>query len=213
MYGCETWTVKKAKCQKIDAFQLWFGEDSWESLGLQGDPLQIQPVHPEGDQSWVFNGRTDAEAETLTLWPPYGAGRDWGQEEKGMTEDETVGWHHRLDGHEFEQTPGVGDGQGGLACWDSWGHKESDTTERLDWTDGCCSSATKSGLILCDPMDCSPPGSSVHGVSQARTLERAAVSFSRGPSRPGKDPGLLLGRRILYCWATRAAPVSMISSV
>ena len=112
-----------------------------------GNPLhckEIQPVHPKGDQSWVFSGRTDAEAETLILWPPHmkgwligkdpDAGRDWGQEEKGMTEDEMAGWHHRLDGHEFEYTPGVGDGQGGLACCNSWGHKESDTTEQLNWT-------------------------------------------------------------------------------
>ena len=106
---------------------------------------EIQPVHPKGDQSWVFIGRTDAEAETPMLWPPDGkswliwkdpdAGRDWGQEEKGTTEDEMVGWHHRLNGHEFGWTPGVGDGQGGLACCDSWGRKESDTTERLNWTE------------------------------------------------------------------------------
>ena len=88
-------------------------------------------------------GRNDAKAETPVLWPPYAkswligkdsdAGRDWGQEEKGTTEDEMAGCHHRPDGHEFEWTPGVGDGQGGLACFDSWGRKESDTTERLKW--------------------------------------------------------------------------------
>ena len=99
----------------------------------------------KGDQSWVFIGRTDADAETPILRPPHAkrwligkdpdAGRDWGQEEKGMTEDEMAGWHHRLDARESEWTPGVGDGQGGLACYDSWGHKESDTTERLHWTD------------------------------------------------------------------------------
>ena len=109
------------------------------------DCKEIQPVHSEGDQSWVFFGRTYAKAETLVLWPPHAkswltgknsdAGRDWGQEEKGMTEDEMAGWHYRLDGREFEWTPGVGDGQGGLACCDSWGRKESDTTERLDWTE------------------------------------------------------------------------------
>ena len=100
-------------------------------------------IHPKGDQSWVFTGRTDAEAETPVLWPPHAkswlfgkdndAGRDWGQEEKGTTEDEMTGWHHWLDGHESAQTPGVCDGQGGLACCDSWGRKESDTTERLNW--------------------------------------------------------------------------------
>ena len=105
--------------------------------------LQFQPVHPKGDQSWVFIGRIDAEAETPIFWPPCAkswligkdpdAGRDWGQEEKGTTEDEMAGWHHRLDGHEFEQTPGVCDGQGSLVCCDSWGRKESDTTEWLNW--------------------------------------------------------------------------------
>ena len=105
-----------------------------------------QSVHPKGDQSWVFIGRTDAVAETPILWPPDakswltgkdpGAGRDWGQEKEGMTEDEMAGWHHRLDGHEFESTPGDGDGQGGLAYCNSWGRKESETTERLNWTEG-----------------------------------------------------------------------------
>ena len=106
------------------------------------DCKEIQPVLSKGDQSWVFIGRTDAEAETPVLWPPHAksrligrdpdAGRDWGQEEKGTSEDEMVGWHHPLIGHEFVWTPGVGDGQGDLACCDSWGHKESDTTERLN---------------------------------------------------------------------------------
>ena len=109
------------------------------------DCKEIQPVHSKADQSWVFSGGTDAEAETPILWPPHAkswlsgkdsdAGRDWGQEEKGTTEDEMAGWHHWLDGCESEWTPGVGDGQGGLACCDSWGHKESDTTERLIWSD------------------------------------------------------------------------------
>ena len=101
----------------------------------------------KGEQSWVFIGRTDAEAETPILWPPHAkswligkdsdAGRDWGQEEKGTTEDEMAGWHHRLDGHEFEWTPGVGDGQGGLACCNSWGRKESDMTwaTEMNWTE------------------------------------------------------------------------------
>ena len=109
------------------------------------DCKEIQPVHPKGDQSLVFIGRTDVEAETPIFWPPDvkswliwkapDAGRDWGQEEKGMTEDEMVGWHHQLNGHEFEQVLGVGDGQRGLACCSPWGHKESDTTERLNWTE------------------------------------------------------------------------------
>ena len=105
----------------------------------------IQPVHSKGDQLWVFFGRNDAKDETPILWPPHAkswligkdsdAGRDWGQEEKGTAEDEMAGWHHRLDGYGFGWTPGVGDGQGGLACYSSWGHKESDTTERLNWTE------------------------------------------------------------------------------
>ena len=105
---------------------------------------EIQPVNPKGNQSWIFIGSTDAEAETPILWPSDAknwligkdpdAGKDWRWEEKEMTEGEmVVGWHHRLDGYEFEWTPGAGDGQGGLAC-DSWGRKESDTTERLNWT-------------------------------------------------------------------------------
>jgi len=107
------------------------------------DCNDIQPVHPKGNQSWVFIGlilklklqyfghlmrRAETLEKTLML------GKIWGQEEKGMTEDEMAGWYHRLDGHGFGWTPGVGDGQGGLACYDSWGHKELDMTERLNWT-------------------------------------------------------------------------------
>ena len=109
------------------------------------DCKEIQPVHSEGDQPWDFFGRNDAKAETPELWPPLAkrwlirkdsdAGRDQGQEEKGTTEDEMAGWHHQLDGGESEWTPGVGYGQGGLACWDSWSRKESETTEQLNWTE------------------------------------------------------------------------------
>ena len=109
------------------------------------DWKEIQLVHSKGDQSWVFIGKTDAKAETPVLCPPHAkswfigkdpdAGRDWGQEEKRITEDGMAGWHHRLDGHEFGWTPRVGDGQGGLACCSSWGRKESDMTERLNWTE------------------------------------------------------------------------------
>ena len=107
------------------------------------DCKEIQPVHSEGHQPWDFFGRNDAKAETPVLWPPHAkswligkdsdAGRDWGQEEKGTTEDEMAGWHHWLDECEPEWTPGVGDGQGGLACCDSCGHKESD--QLSDWTE------------------------------------------------------------------------------
>ena len=109
------------------------------------DCKEIQPVHSKGDQSWVFIGRTDVEAETPILWPPDAKnwliwkdpddGGDWGQEEKGTIEDEMVGWHHWHNGHGFGWTLGIGDGQGGLACCGSWGRKESDMTEQLNWTD------------------------------------------------------------------------------
>ena len=109
------------------------------------DCKEIQPVHPKGDQSWVFLGRTDAKAETAILWPPDvknwltgkdpDAGKGWRQEEKGMTEDEVVGWHQHLDGHVLQHTLGVGDGQRSLACYSPWGHKQSDMTERLYWSE------------------------------------------------------------------------------
>ena len=112
------------------------GEDSWESLGQQ----EIKPVHPKGNQPWMSIGKTDAEAEAPILWPPDvknwliwkdpDAGKDWGQEKAG-TEDEMVGWHHWLNGHEFEQAPGDGEGQWGLTCCCPWGHKESDTADGL----------------------------------------------------------------------------------
>ena len=129
--------VRVGLWRKMMLWNCGVGEDSWEFLGLQ-------PVHPKGDQSWVFTGRTDAgwklqyfghlmrRVESLEKTLMLGG---LGQEEKGTTEDEMAGWHHWLDGHEFEWTPGVGDGQGGLACCDSWGFKESDTTERLYWTE------------------------------------------------------------------------------
>ena len=109
------------------------------------DCKEIQPIHPKGNQSWIFIGRTDAEAETPILWPPDvkswllgndpDVGKDWRQEKKVTAEDEMVGWHHWLDGHDFEQTLGVGDGQGSLVCCSPWGCKESDTTEQLNWED------------------------------------------------------------------------------
>ena len=113
------------------------------------DSKEIQPVHPKGNQSWVFTGRTDAEAEAPNLWPPNvkswltrkdpDAGKDWRQEEKEMTEDEMGGWHHQLNGREFEQALGDGEGQGSLECCSPWSHKESDTTERLNWSEGLSS--------------------------------------------------------------------------
>ena len=120
------------------------------------DCQEIKPVNPKENQSWIFTGRTDAEAETPILWPPdmknwligkdSDAGKDWRQKEKGMTEDEMVGWHHQLDGLEFEQAPGVGDGQGSLVCCSPWGCKGLDTAEWLNWEYGSIA------LLLCFEM-------------------------------------------------------------
>ena len=142
-YGFSSGHVRR---WKLDCEESW-APKNWcfwtvvleKTLESPLDCKEIQPLHSKGDQPWVFFGRTDAKAETPILWPPHvkswligkdsDAGRDWGQEEKKTTEDEMAGWHHWLDGREFEWTPGVGDGQWGLACCDSWGHKESDMTE------------------------------------------------------------------------------------
>ena len=143
MYGCESWTVKKAECWRIDAFELW----CWRRLlRVPWTARRSNQSILKENQSWVFFGRTDAKAEAPVLWPPHAkswligkdfdAGRDWGQKEKGRTEDEMAWWHHQLDGHEFGWSPGVGDRQGGLACCNSWGCKELDTTvTELNWTD------------------------------------------------------------------------------
>jgi len=129
---------EKPTATNYDAFELW----CWRRLlRVPWNARQIQPVHPKGNQSWMFTGRTDAEPETPILWPPdtkswlIGKDSDGGKDrrqEKGMTEDETVGWHHRLNGHKFEQVLGFGDGQGGLACCSPWGRKEVDTNEWLN---------------------------------------------------------------------------------
>ena len=141
MYGYESWTIKKAEHWKIDAWTVVLEKTLESSL----DCKEIKPVNRKGNQTWIFIGRTDAEAETAILWPPNtknwligkysDAGKDWRQEEKGTTKDEMVGWHHWLDGHEFEQALWVGDGQGSLACCSPWSHKELDTTEWLNWTE------------------------------------------------------------------------------
>ena len=119
---------------------------------------EIQPVHSKGNHSWVFIGMNDAKAETPVLWSPrvkswligniFDAGREWGQEEKGTTEDEMAGWHHRLDGGYSEWTPGVGDGQGGLVCCNSWDHKESDMTEQLNWFSNYWTVTTKKEPVM-----------------------------------------------------------------
>ena len=142
IYGCESWTVKTAEHRRIDAFEVW----CWRRLlrvpwtarrsnlsilkeispgcFLEGPMLKLKLQH-FSHLMWRVG----------SLVKPLMLGEIWGQEEKGTTEDEMAGWHHWLDGHESEWTPGDGDGQGGLACWDSWGRKESDTTERLNWTE------------------------------------------------------------------------------
>ena len=139
MYGCESWTIKKVESQRIDAFELW----CWRRLlRVCWTPRRLnQSILKETSPEYSLEGlmlklklqyfghrmrRSDSLEDS-------DAGKDWRQEEKGMTEDEMVGWHHQLNGHEFEQAPGVSHGQGGPACCNSWGRKESDTTERLNW--------------------------------------------------------------------------------
>ena len=153
MYGCENWTIKKSECWRMCSWTVVL-EKTLES------PLDWK-VNPKGNQNWIFIGRTDAEAEAAILRPPdekswlirkdSGAGKDWGQEEKGTTEYEMIGWHHQLSGHEFKQAPGDGEGLGSLVFWSSWVCKESDTIRWLNsnkftcwWTlslpspFGCC---------------------------------------------------------------------------
>ena len=151
------------------------------------DCKEVQPVHPKGDQSSIFIGRTDAEAEAPILWPPDGksrlirkdldAGKGWGQEENGLREDEMVGWHQQLNGHEFEQARGDGEGRGSLVC--------------------CSLCAVlflvaQSCLTLCNPLGCSPPGSSVHGDSPGRNTGVGCYSLLQiiFPTK-GLNPGLL----------------------
>ena len=208
MYRCESWPIKKAECWKTDAFEPW----CCRTLESPLDCKEIQPVHPK-DQFWIFIGRTDAEAETPVLWPPdaknwligrdSGVGKDWRQEEKGMTEDEMVGWHHWLNGHEYKQAPGIGDGEGSLACCSPWGHKESVTTERLDWTELSLSllqeifstQGSNPGLLHCRCILYQ-----LNHKGSPRILERLAYPFSGGWIFPTQElnPGLLHCRQILY---------------
>ena len=141
MYGCESWTIKKAERSRIDAFELWY----WRRL------LRVRWTARRSNQS-ILKISPGCSLEGLMLklklqffvhlmwrseliWKDSDAGKDWGQEEKGTTDDEMLGWHHRLNGHEFRYSPGVGDGQGGLVCCSPWGCKVSDMTKRLNWTD------------------------------------------------------------------------------
>ena len=140
MYGCESWTIKKAERQTIDAFELWCWRRVLRVLWTarrsnQSILKEISPGCSWKDWCWSWNSNTwppDVKSRLIAKDPD--AGKDWGQEEKGTTEDEIVGWHTWLDGHGFGWTSGVGDGQGGLVCCSLWGHKELDRAEQLNWT-------------------------------------------------------------------------------
>ena len=148
-YGWESWTIYRMWMPKKWCFQIAMLE---KTLEVTLDIKEIKPVSPRGKQPWIFIGKTDAEAEVPILWPTNArsqligqdldAGKDWGQEEKGATEDEMAGWHHRLDGHEFEPTSGDSEGQGSLLCCSPWGCKESDTIYQLSNNNGQCYNVT-----------------------------------------------------------------------
>ena len=155
LYGCESWTVKKAEHRRIDAFELWCWRRLWRVpwTARRSNQSILKEINPgislEGMMLKLklqyfghLMQRVDSLEKTLML------GGIGGQEEKGTTEDEMAGWHHQLNGCEFEWTPGDGDGQGGLECCDSWGHKESDTTERLNWTELNSHSGKEFGTVL-----------------------------------------------------------------
>ena len=201
----EGWVLKNG-CFQIVALK--------KTLESPLDSKEIKPVNPKGNQPWIFIGRTAAEAPIL--WPPdaksrltgknLDAGKNWEQEEKGETEDEMVGWHHWLNGHESEQILGDSERHRHLVCCSpvakSWTWLSSWTTAMSMWK------ALVSQLCptLCDPMDCSPPGSSVHGILQARILEWVAISFSRGSSQPRDWTQLShTAGRLFTHWATREA--------
>ena len=141
MYGCESWTIKKAESRRIDAFELW----SWRRLlrvlwtARRSNQSILKEISPgcslEGLMLKLKLQYLATYAESWLIWKDPDAGKDWGQEKKGMTENEMVRWHHQQNGHGFGWTPGVGDRQGGLVCCASWGCKELDTTELLNWTE------------------------------------------------------------------------------
>ena len=153
MYGCESWTVKKAEHWRIDAFELWCWRRllriSWTARrSIQFILKEISPEYSlEGLMLKLKLQYFGHLMRRVDSFEKTDAGKDWRQEENGTTEDEMAGWHHWLDGHEFAWTPGVGDGQGGLVCYNSWGHKESDTTGRLNWTE----------LMVISPSVSTPP--------------------------------------------------------
>ena len=180
---------------------------SREILESPLDCKEIKPVNPKGNQSWIFVRRADAEAEVPIPWPPDAknrlfrkdpdAGKDWRQEEKEMTEDEMVGWHHQLNRYEFEQALGVGDRQGSLVCCSPWGHRESDMTEWLNklYNNKMLQRIHTRGIVCC-VLSCSVMSNYVAhqaplsmGILQARILEWVAMSSSRGSSWP-RSPAL-----------------------
>ena len=205
---------------KIWCFRTVVLEKTLESIL---DCKEIQPVNPKGNQPWIFIGKTDAEVETPILWPPDvknwligkdpDTGNDWKQEEKGTTEDEMVGWHHWRYGHEFEQAPGVGDGQGSLACCSSWDHKKLDMAEQLNLIKlkALVVVVVVYWLIhvwLLRPQDCSLPGSSVHGILQARILQSIDIPISRGSSWPRNQIQISSpANKILYQLSYKGSPL------
>ena len=148
MYWCQSWTIKKTECQRIDAFELWCWRRLLRALWIvrRSNQYILKEINPECSlEGLMLKLKTPIlwlpDVKNLLIWKDPDAGKDWRQEEKGTTEDEMVGWHHWLNGHEFPQAPGAGDGQGGLACCSPWGRKELDMTEWLNWT--------KTHSILC----------------------------------------------------------------
>ena len=142
MYGCESWTIEKVECWRIDAFELWCWKKTLESpwTARRSNQSILKEISPEYSLEGLMLKLKlryfwPSDAKNWLIGKDPDAGKDWRQEEKGRTEDEMVGCYHWLDGHEFEQVPRVGDGQGSLACCSPWGCKESDTTEWLNWTD------------------------------------------------------------------------------
>ena len=174
------------------------------------DSKEIKPVHPKRNQPWIFIGRTDAEAEAPILWPPDvkswligkdpDAEKDWRQEEKGMTEDEMFGWYHWLHEHEYEQAPGVSDGQGSLACCSPRDHKESDTTEWLNWTK-CDVTESEAGQ-RCPQL---PPGSRQVSFSTSLDMRNTGLTVGVFPMALFSfwgSWGLKINRRS-YAWMLR----------
>ena len=204
MYGCESWTTRKAEHQRIYAFELW----CWRRLlrvpwaTRRSNQSILKEISPEYSlEGLMLKLKLQYFGHLMENWligKDPDAGKDWRQEKKQAEEDEMVGWHHQLNGHEFEQTLGDSEGQGSLACYSPRSGKESETTEQPNnnntdlWPLNILKINYSSSFLnvnllvgqshptLCDPMDCGPPGSSVHGISQAGILEWLVISFSKG---------------------------------